>query len=100
MGGGKLALVEQSSDGTMLRVYSSEGEEELAIGILQGKLEGMNAKRGIISVHTSDSVYFYNNKGKNISKYKADSQIKQVCFFDKRQAAVVTDRQVAVINIY
>ncbi len=100
VGGGKLALVEQSSDGTMLRVYSSEGEEELAIGILQGKLEGMNAKRGIISVHTSDSVYFYNNKGKNISKYKADSQIKQVCFFDKRQAAVVTDRQVAVINIY
>ncbi len=97
---GRLALVEESGGGTMLRVYSSDGEEELAIGTVQGRPEGMNAMRGIISVHTSDTVYFYNNKGKNISKYEAGSQIKQVCFFDKRQAAVVTDRQVAVINIY
>jgi hypothetical protein len=99
VGDGRLALVEESGNGTVLRIYSSEGEE-LASAALQGKPEGMNARRGTISVNTSDTVYFYNDKCKNISKYEAGSPIKQVCFFDKRQAAVITDRQVTVINIY
>ncbi|NLV37063.1 MAG: hypothetical protein GXY17_10375 [Clostridiaceae bacterium] len=99
VGDGRLALVEESADGTMLKIYSSEGEE-LAFGVLESKPEGMNAKRGTICVNTSDIAYFFNDKCKSISRYEAGSPIKQVCLLDKRQAAVITDRQVAVINVY
>lgn len=99
VGDGRLALVEEGGEGTILKIYSSEGEE-LASGTLEGKPEGMNAKRGTICVNTSDTAYFYNQKGKKISQYEAGSPIRQVCFLDKRQAAVITDRQVAVIIVY
>lgn len=97
-GNGQFAVAADSDEGSILKIYQSDGKE-LASCELPGKPEGLNAIRGVVCVNTSDIVYFYNSKGSIISKYSTGSPIQQVCFFNKHQAAVVTDRQAAVINI-
>ncbi len=97
-GNGQFAVAAESEEGSVMKIYQTDGQE-LASCELRIKPEGLNAIRGVICVNTSDAAYFYSSKGKIISKYSTGSSIRQVCFFDKNQAAVVTDRQVAVVNI-
>lgn len=94
----KLAVTGENENGAVLQLYSAEGQE-LFTSILQGKPEGLNAIKGIISVNTSDTVYFYNEKGRNISKFFAGSTVKQVYFFNRQQAAVLCNRELRIINI-
>lgn len=97
-GNGQLAMAADSDEGSILKIYQSDGLE-LTSCQLPGKPEGLNAIRGVVCVNTSDTVYFYNSKGIIISKYSTGMPIKQVCFFNKHQAVVVTDRQAVVISI-
>ncbi len=97
-GNGQFAVAAESEEGSMMKIYQTDGQE-LASCVLRSKPEGLSAIRGVVCVNTSDTAYFYNSKGRTISKYSTGTPIRQVCFFDKNQAAVVTDRQVAVVNI-
>jgi len=97
-GNGQLAVAAESEEGPVMKIYKTDGQE-LASCELRTKPEGLSAIRGVVCVNTSDTAYFYSSKGRIISKYSTGSPIRQVCFFDKNQAAVVTDRQVAVVNI-
>lgn len=97
-GNGQFAVAAESEEGFVMKIYQTDGQE-LASCELRSKPEGLSAVRGAVSVYASDAVYFYNGKGRLISKYLTGSPIRQVCLFDKNQAAVVTDRQVAVVSI-
>lgn len=94
----RFALVAESNEGTQLMLYTTSGQK-LSSCSLQGKPKGMAAINGTIAVYTYDMVYFYNDKCKNIGKYSAGSNIKQIYFLDRQQAAVITDSTVTVINI-
>lgn len=97
-GSKRLAVASENDAGAQLGLYSVTGQE-ISSCSLQGKPAGLTAVRGSIAVNTYDTVYFYNDKCKNISKYSAGSHIQQVYFFDRQQAAVITDNTVTVINI-
>jgi outer membrane protein assembly factor BamB len=98
VGNGQFAVAAVSEEGSVMKLYQTDGQE-LASCELRSKPEGLSAIRGVVCVNSSETAYFYSSKGKIISKYSTGSPIRQVCFFDKNQAAVVTDRQVAVVNI-
>lgn len=93
-----LAAAVESDEGSQLKLYTTAGQE-LSSCSIQGKPGGLTAVRGIIAVNTYDAVYFYNEKCENIGKYSADSHIQQIYFFDKQQAAVISEGVVTVINI-
>lgn len=93
-----LAAAVESDGGSQLKIYTATGQE-LASCKLQGKPRGLTAFRGNIAVNTYNTVYFYNDRFKNIGKYSSDSHIRQVYFFDRQQAAVIKDNGITVINI-
>lgn len=95
---GKIAVAADDGEGAGLKIYSSDGNE-LASCELHGKPKGLKALKGVISVNTSDTVYFFNTKCVNISKYRSDSVIRQVVLLNNRQAAVITERDATVIDI-
>lgn len=97
-GNGQLAVAVENEEGFFLKIYQEDGQE-LTSCELQGRPEGLNAVRGVVCVNTRDTAYFYNLKGRIISKYSSGLPIRQVCFFDRHQAVVVTERQAAVVNI-
>jgi len=98
VGNGQLAVAAETNEGFFLKIYQEDGQE-MASCELQGSPEGLNAVRGVVCVNTRDTAYFYNVKGRIISKYSSGLPIRQVCFFDRHQAVVVTERQAAVVNI-
>lgn len=98
VGSKSLAVAVESGEGAELKLYSSAGQE-LASCKLQGKPGGLTAVSGSIAVYTYDSIYFYNNKCKNVGKYSSNSHIQRVYFFDRHQVAVITDNTVTIINI-
>lgn len=94
----KLAVTEESNDGTFLKLYDAQGQET-ASGKLPYKPRGMTAIKGVIAVFTGNTVYFYNDRCRNISRYSPDSPIRQVEFFSRQQAAVITSDTVSVVNL-
>jgi hypothetical protein len=96
VGDKQLAVAAEDERGSLLRIYAADGQE-IASCAIEGKPGGLNAQKGIIAVNTTDTVYFYDNKCRNFSKYSPGSGIKQVLLFNKQHAVVVTDREAVVV---
>lgn len=94
----RLAVAAEGEKGYVLEIFNEDGKE-YASGGLDGKPLGLSAYKGIISVNSADTVYFYDEKCRNIARYHAGAPVNQVYFFSRQQAAVITDHEVAVINI-
>lgn len=94
----RFAVTAESSEGVQLVSFDAKGTE-LASGKLAFKPRRMTAIKGAVAVFTNDMVYFYNDRCINISKYSSDSQIQQVCYFNRQMAAVITNDTVTVISI-
>lgn len=97
-GNKRLAVAAEAGEGAMLKIYSADGQEFSSCK-LEGNPEGLSAFKGNVAVHTKDNVYFFNEKCRTIGKYSSDSTIKQVYFFSRQQAAVITGNTVTIINI-
>lgn len=98
MGHKYFAVAAEGEKGTQLKLYSTAGQE-LSACMLEGKPQGLAAVNGCIAVYTYDKIYFYNEKCKVIGKYSSNLQIKQVCFFNRQQASVITEGTVTIINM-
>ena len=96
--GKRLAAVINEDSGTKLAIYSSSGNELAACPLDRGIIN-VNAGGGVIAVSTLRNIYFYNEKCRNIGKYTSKSDITDVYFFNRQQAAVVTRNQVSIIGI-
>ena len=97
-GNKRLAVAAEADEGAMLKIYSADGQEYSSVK-LEGNPDGLSAYKGNVAVYMKDMVYFYNEKCKPIGKYSSVSIIKQVYFFNRQQAAVITSNTVTVINI-
>lgn len=96
--GKRLAAVVNEGSGIKLAVYSTSGKE-LAACPVDGNTKCVNAGGGLIAVSNLREISFYNEKCRNIGKYTSKSDITDVYFFNRQQAAVVTRNQVTVISI-
>lgn len=94
----RLAVTVVESDGSQLKLFDALGKEA-ASAKLQYKPRGMTAVKGIAAVFTGDTVYFYDDRCRNISIYSSMGQIRQVAFFNRQTAAVITNDSVTVISI-
>ena len=81
-----------------LKVFTPAGEE-YASAQLEGEVLNINSFGGIISVNTGSKASFMTEKCKNIGEFDTRSDIKEVFFFNKQQAAVVTKSYVAVVDL-
>lgn len=97
-GGKRLAAVVDEDNGTKLAVFSPAGKE-LASCPVDGGTRNVNAGCGVIAASSLRDVAFYNEKCRNIGKYTSKSDITDVYFFNRQQAAVVTKNQVSIIGI-
>ena len=96
--GKRLAVAAEDDKGSALMLFDAAGRE-YASGSLEYKPSGLSAYKGIIAVNAADTVYFYNEKVRNISRFTAEAIVSQVCFLSSHQAAVITDHEVVVVNI-
>lgn len=96
--GRRLAVAAEGDKGYELDIFNADGKK-YASGNLEGKPAGLGAYKGIISVNTADTVYFYDEKCRNIARYHAGAPVSQVYLFSRQQAAVITDHEVAVVNL-
>lgn len=96
-GGKRLAAVVEDDGGTKLAVYSAAGKELAVYAV--GGARSVSAGSGIIAASTLRDVSFYNEKLRIIGKYTSKSDITDVYFFNRQQAAVVTKNQVSIISI-
>jgi hypothetical protein len=97
-GNAYLAAAVEYDAGSQLKIFDKAGKEVSSCS-LQGKPEGLNAIKGAIAVNTYDTVYFYNEKCKSTGKYSAGSHIRQVYFFTRQQAVIISDGSITVVNI-
>ncbi len=97
-GEGLLAVAAETDEGALLNVYMADGARKASVK-LNGRPAGLDSIKGIISVYTDDAVYFFDVNGTIISKYITGEKVLQVCLFDKKQAAVITEGEVTVVGI-
>jgi hypothetical protein len=98
-GNGMLAVAAQTEEGAYLNIYAADGSKHASTE-LQITPAGLEAIRGRICVYNENTVFFFDEKGNNTSKYNTGKRIRQVCLFSKTQAAVITDGEVTVLGIY
>ncbi len=97
-GGKRIAVTVNSGNTSELKVFSASGQE-YASAPLEGEVLNMSALGGIIAVNTGRKASFFTEKGKIVGQYTAKSDITEVLFFNKQQAAVVTKREIAIVEI-
>jgi len=97
VGSGLLAVAAETDEGNVLNVYTAGGEKRASVK-LQGRPAGLDSIKGVISVYTDDTVFFYDENGDVKGKYTAGEKISQVCIYDKKQAAVITEGEVTVVS--
>lgn len=95
--GRRLAAAVEDDKGYVLELFNADGNE-YASASLEGKPEGLSAYKGIISINTADTVYFYDEKCRNIGRYHAGAPVSRVYFLSRQQAVVITDHEAAVVN--
>ncbi len=95
--GRRLAVAAEGDKGYVLELINADGKE-YASGSLEGKPAGLSAYKGIISVNTADTVYFYDEKCRKIGRYHAEAPVSQVYFLSRQQAVVITAHEAAVVN--
>ncbi len=98
-GNGMLAVAAQADSGAVLNIYTADGKKH-ASAELQGAPAGLEAVKGRIAVYNENTVFFFDDRGNNTSKYNTGKRIRQVCLFSRSQAAVITDGEVTVLDIY
>ncbi len=98
-GNDMLAVAAQTDGGAVLNIYSADGKKH-ASAELQGVPSGLEAVKGRISVYNDNTVFFFDERGNNTSQYNTGKRIRQVCLFNKNQAAVITDGEVTILGIF
>ncbi len=98
-GNGMLAVAAVSDIGAVLNVYKEDGQKHASTA-LQGRPEGLEAIKGRISVYNENEVFFFDDSGNNTSKYCPGKKIRQISLFSKNRAAVITDGEVIVLEMY
>lgn len=98
-GSGMLAVAAQTDEGAYLNIYAADGSKHASTE-LKITPAGLEAIKGRISVYNENTVFFFDDKGNNTSKYSAGKRVRQVCLFSRNQAAVITDGEVTVLGIY
>lgn len=66
---------------------------------LNAKVNNISTYQDIGAVNTGREVYFINNKGEQIVKYSSMSDVMEVHFLSKNEAAVVTRSSIDIIKI-
>jgi hypothetical protein len=97
-GDGRLAVAAHDDEGAVLNVYTAGGKTDLSVR-LQGMPKGLDAVKDVISVYTEDTVFFCNERGINTHIYNAGKKILQVLLFDRKQAAVITEGEITIVDI-
>lgn len=97
-GNGQLAVAAETDGEAVLNLYEADGNKKASVK-LPGRPKGLDSIKSVISVYTDNTVYFFDAAGKIMRKYSAGEIILQVCLFDKKQAAVITEGEVTVVGI-
>ncbi len=97
IGGKQFAAAVDGNEGNMLKLYSPDGSQVFTCS-LRNKPEGLCAAGNRIALYTNSNIYLYDNTGEEIGQYHASSPIKQVSFFSRKQACVITGNTVTIIN--
>ena len=66
---------------------------------LKREVNNISTYRDIVAINTGREVYFINSKADLILKYNSLSDVLQVYFFSKDEAAIVTRNSVDIIKI-
>jgi len=83
---------------TEIGIYNTKGQKMAACNI-EGKVESLQTYSDIIAANTVREVYFLNTRGNVVRKYTSKQDIKEVYFFNKLEAAIVTKSSVTAIKI-
>lgn len=97
-GSGLLAVAAETDEGAMLNVYTADGRKKASVK-LQNEPEGLDSIKGAVCVYTDDTAYFFDDNGTIKGKYTAGEKISQVCLYDKKHAAVITEGEITVVGI-
>lgn len=97
-GGKHFATVVGETAGRELKIFDANGQQSASCPV-DGIITNISAYGGLIAVNAVREVDFYTEKCRNIGKYTSKSDILDVYFFNKQQAAVVTRSYVAVVKI-
>lgn len=97
IGGKQFAAAVDGDEGFALKLYSPDGGEVFS-SPLKSKPEGLAKAGNRIAVYTNSNIYLYNSEGEEIGQYHSSSPIKQVAFFNRKQACVITGNSVTIIN--
>jgi hypothetical protein len=81
-----------------IQIFNRKGQQTAAFQV-EGRVENIRTYSDIIAVNTIREVCFINTKGVLVGKYTSKPDIKDVYFFNKLQAAIVTKNSVAIIEI-
>ncbi len=97
-GSGRLAVASIGSNGYELKLFSTSGKEYSSTQ-LKGDVRNISTFEGIVAVNGGREINFFSERGRNLGRFTSMSDITDVLFFSKYQAAVVTKSYIAVVDI-
>lgn len=97
-GSKRIAAAINNENVSELKVFTAAGKE-YASAQLDGEVLNISAFGSVVAVNTGRKASFMTERCKSIGEYNSTSDITEVLFFDKQQAAVVTKSYIAVMNI-
>lgn len=97
-GNKRVAAAVEDKDGLKLVVISPNGKGYSST-LLNNKALNINSSGRIIAVNTVREVDFFNERGGSIGKYVSKADIEYVLFFSSSQVAIVTKKNVIVVDI-
>lgn len=83
------------SAGTYIGFFNARGQKTAECR-LEGEVRNIRCHSGVVAVNMLREVYFINSSGKIIGKYTAKSDIDDIGFFSKAEAAVFTKNSVVI----
>lgn len=83
---------------TTVDIFNSKGQTVSSFEI-DDEVVNVRAFEDLVAVNTGREVYFVNSRGKLTGKYSSKSDITEVYFFSKVEAAVITKTSIAVIRV-
>lgn len=96
--GKRIAAAVKDGEAYRLKVFTAQGEEYSSVD-LEGDVRSISSHGGVISVNYGMSCAFFTEKGSSKGVYNAGSEITNVLFFSKQQAAIITKGSIVIIDI-
>lgn len=98
IGGQSLAAVVDAEGGTLFKVFGTDGQERASLPVA-GEVRNMSSTGNVSAVNAVREVLFITDRGRILGKYSSKSDIVDIYFFSRQQAAVITKSNVAVVRI-